>query len=288
MKINEIVNNLDGHLFSTYYDKQIEVASKLGKSAVPTLIKLLSDKKYNIRCFSADVLGKIKDKATIPYLIKASRDEHMNVRICVGMALTDFIYTGDKELISALKTLLRDKEWEVRAYVIDAIGVEKSKIFTKDLLELLKDKNEWVRWNVIVALERINDLNTVPFISELFNDSWEFVRAKAYHAVAKMNNSIIDKCIKELRSKNKKVRMFAIKKLGWIVNENTTNNLISIIDNADLKEQDLIACALGEIYLNTNNKSIKDKTKNLSDNLDTKIRNVGQKTIKYIEDSAKD
>lgn len=287
-KINHIINSLDNHLFSTYYYLQVETASNLGKSVMPILIKSLADERYNIRCFAADVLGNIRmrDKIAIPYLVEASTDKHPMVRQSVGIALTKYLDLNNQEVIASLKKLLQDNVWEVRKGVINSLGVKKIKIFMPEIIKMLSDEHEWVRVSAIDALEKAKDIQVMQFLRKLFDDPQEFVKVRAYHVAAKMDKSIIEECLIELKNDDTNIRKFAIKKLGWIADKNTINNLVELISEVDIEEQGLIALSLSEICWE--NPGLIGEIKHLCNSSNNKIKKVAEMILYYIEQSVYD
>ena len=115
---------------------------------------------------------------------------------------------------------------------------------------------------------------------KLFYDPQEFVKVRAYHVAAKMDKSIIEECLIELKNGDINIRKFAIKKLGWIADKNTINNLLGLISEADLEEQDLIAFSLSEICLG--NPGLIDKIKHLCNSSNSEIKKVAQRIFYYI------
>lgn len=69
---------------SGYLTRRIKPAEALGKlaykSAVPDLIKALSDSNSNVCAYAAVALDKLVDKSHVPLLTKALSDSNQNVR----------------------------------------------------------------------------------------------------------------------------------------------------------------------------------------------------------------
>ena len=74
------------------------------------------------------------------------------------------------EVLAALRELLKDKDEDVRFDVAGALGnmEEKAKIpeVLEELRELLKDKDEDVRYNAAKALEKMGERENIPEVSE--------------------------------------------------------------------------------------------------------------------------
>ena len=90
--------------------KALNVLIKIGKPAVPALIKALQDQSnpFTRRWEAAKALGAIKDERAVEPLIKAMSDENEVVRRVTAEALGRL---GDKRAIPALKKALRDPKY---------------------------------------------------------------------------------------------------------------------------------------------------------------------------------
>ena len=117
-----------------------------GKTAVPELINLLSEKDVNVRQIVASTLGELGDKRAIPALIKLLNDEHY-VKEYAVISLAEL---DAKESIPEIKKLLNDKLDCVRERASDAI-------------KKLSDERP--------AIKQVEDMPSVEELTELCNKS---------------------------------------------------------------------------------------------------------------------
>lgn len=127
---------------------------KIGKPAVPALIKALKDK--DIRPIVTFILGRIGPaaKEAIPALSEELKDEDKNTRAKAAEALGKM----GVEAIPALRTALLDKEAIVRTRAVQAFGRigPDAKAATSALVDLLRDPDETVRSETEQTLKKIN------------------------------------------------------------------------------------------------------------------------------------
>jgi len=89
------------------------------KEAVPYLRKALKDDHPQVRSEAAKALGEIRSKKSIDDLITASRDKHEKVRISAVQALAEI---ESKKAVPALIQALKDKSAQVRIYAANGLG----------------------------------------------------------------------------------------------------------------------------------------------------------------------
>jgi len=119
--------------------------------ALVPLIKALGDKEPSVRWRTAEALGKIKDRRTVPYLVP----------------------------------LLKDKEGEIRLSVVKALGEIRDIRAVFPLIELLYDdyiifqditltqgdyRDNSVVGSVIYALQKIGDTGALPALKKMLNN----------------------------------------------------------------------------------------------------------------------
>ena len=73
-----------------------------GKSAVPSLIELLSSPKEHLRWEACKALGSIRDLNSAEHLVRALRDESMEVR---WLAAEGLVALGEDALVTLLEAL---------------------------------------------------------------------------------------------------------------------------------------------------------------------------------------
>jgi HEAT repeat protein len=96
----------------------MEAFKELGVRALGSLVCLLKDEDVDVRIFSANVLGDIKEPSALGSLVVALQDPDENVRVAVAEALGKI---GDERAVEALTTALGDMSWAAIA-AIEALG----------------------------------------------------------------------------------------------------------------------------------------------------------------------
>jgi HEAT repeat protein len=136
-------------------DTAIEKLGKIGKPAIPALMKALQDKNLLVRRSAADVLAKIGPPA-IPDLVKALNNFDAGV-LSSATSVLGSIGAEAKMAVPKLILLLKNPNANVRgsaAYALGSIGAE-AKTAARPLVPLLKDREANVRSSAAYALERI-------------------------------------------------------------------------------------------------------------------------------------
>lgn len=100
---------------------------------VGPVCRMLSDDDWWLRISACDTLGRLKDERAVPHLVKALQQEEVR-----WAAIDALAQIGSSTALKPLAQLLRDKRQEVRAEVIRAFG----RFTDKRLLPLLKQVTE--------------------------------------------------------------------------------------------------------------------------------------------------
>jgi HEAT repeat protein len=175
------------------YDKEEMSAasmalSKIGKPAIPALIRAMDDFDDNVRWQAVVAMGRIGfpgSKAAITVIVKALGDIDPDVRGASAVALGIFKQKS-RRILNALKKNLGDEHGMVRA---DA---------------------HWAMW------ELVRDPGAVPaLISLLNNKDWMVSHAAAHH-LGEIGEPAVVPLIKHLTSKTSKGRHLAAEALGRI------------------------------------------------------------------------
>ena len=136
------------------FSGNVEESVKLGKTAVPALIKALKDSDKDVRKAAAEALGKIGDKSAVPALIKALKDGYWQVRTAAAAALGKI---GDKSAVPALIEALKDKDSDVRTAAAEALGTIGDTRAVPALIEALKDWRSVSTAAAAAALKKMDE-----------------------------------------------------------------------------------------------------------------------------------
>ncbi|HPP05722.1 MAG TPA: HEAT repeat domain-containing protein, partial [Syntrophorhabdaceae bacterium] len=77
----------------------VDILKKIGRYNMETVLRLLDDPDEDIQIYACEILGGMKEREAIPYLIEKLKDEKVNVRNLACMALGEI---GDESAVEAL------------------------------------------------------------------------------------------------------------------------------------------------------------------------------------------
>jgi HEAT repeat protein len=141
----------------------METYKELGERALGSLIFLLRDEDSDVRIFSANVLGDIKNPAALGALVNTLQDPDDNVRTAVAEALGKI---GDERAVAPLEASLGDMPWTALA-AIEALG----KIGGAQALSALHAclENEEYRSMACAAVEKAGDQSSIEKLIPLLD-----------------------------------------------------------------------------------------------------------------------
>ncbi|HEX9743274.1 MAG TPA: HEAT repeat domain-containing protein [Nitrospiraceae bacterium] len=154
----------------------VEALGQVGSPAVEYLVKMLRD--WDIRKSAIRCLGKIKDERVLdPLMQQLHHDEFMDD---ATEALVDLGSPSVERLVQALK----DKNEVVRKQAIIALGRIKDPSAIDPLIEMLKDPDWFARLTAAAALEKIGDERGRQAIKPLMKDPDLVVRMRVERILA--------------------------------------------------------------------------------------------------------
>ncbi|MBI5640141.1 MAG: HEAT repeat domain-containing protein [Nitrospirae bacterium] len=136
----------------------MEAYRALGRRSLNSLVSLLQEDDADVRIFSANLLGDIKDSNSLPALIEAMADPDDNVRIAAAEALGKI---GDKRAIPALTASLDDVPWAVMA-AIESIGIIGGEEALSVLYRCL-ERDEYCGM-ACAAIAKAGNLRSLPYL----------------------------------------------------------------------------------------------------------------------------
>lgn len=155
----------------------IEGLGQIGSPAVELLIKLLRD--WDVRKYVITALGKIRDERVLdPLMLQLKNDEFKDDATNALVALGD---PSVPRLVKALK----DKDEMVQKQAIMALGRIKSAEAIDPLIDMLTDKDWFTRLTSAAALEAIGDDRGRDAIKPLMKDPDMVVRMRVERILAK-------------------------------------------------------------------------------------------------------
>jgi HEAT repeat protein len=155
----------------------VDALGQIGSPAVEVLIKLLRD--WDVRKYAINALGKIRDERVLEPLMVQLRNEEF--REDATNALVELGEPTLPRLVEALK----DKDEAVRKQAVVALGRIKHDEAIDPLIEMLGDKDWFTRLNAAAALEAIGDERGRAAIKLLMKDPDQVVRMRVERILAK-------------------------------------------------------------------------------------------------------
>lgn len=155
----------------------VEALGQIGSPAVEMLIKLLRD--WDIRKSVINALGKIRDERVLdPLMLQLRNDEFKDD------ATNALVELGEPAL-PRLVTALKDKDELVRKQAVVALGRIKHLDAIDPLIAMLSDKDWFIRLTAAAALEAIGDNRGRDAIKPMTKDPDMVVRMRVERILAK-------------------------------------------------------------------------------------------------------
>jgi HEAT repeat protein len=155
----------------------IEGLGQIGSPAVELLIKLLRD--WDVRKYAIAALGKIRDERVLdPLMLQLRNDEFKDD------AVNALVELGEPALSRLIKAL-KDKDENVRKQAVMALGRIKHAEAINPLIDMLADSDWFTRLTSAAALEAIGDDRGRDAIKPLTKDPDMVVRMRVERILAK-------------------------------------------------------------------------------------------------------
>ncbi len=188
---------------------------RLGKRAIPGLVRSLSDPSASIRHDAAYMAGLIEDRDTTEALIGVLHDDDASVRVQATQALGRI---GDDRAVEPLIRLLNDPDRNVARHAANAltgIGVPAILPLTQALAN--REQDEIVRWRSAYTLGMIGTPQALGALIQMLNDQSQpsYVRQGAVAGLSNFGgNQVVDTLIETLADSDGTVRANAARALG--------------------------------------------------------------------------
>lgn len=146
----------------------VDILKRIGSFNREAVFKLLKDPDEDVRIYACEILGGMKEKVAVPYLIDALQDESPNVRNLACVALGDI---GDESAIDALFSALKDDEW-IEFSAIQALGKIGSRKIVEPLFEIFNKGQDVVS---LIACETLIDFKDKEILDRVIDKlkTWE-------------------------------------------------------------------------------------------------------------------
>jgi HEAT repeat protein len=155
----------------------IEGLGQIGSPAVELLVKLLRD--WDVRKYAIAALGKIRDERVLDPLMAQLRNDEFK-----DDALNALVELGQPAL-PRLVAALKDKDENIRKQSVLALGRIKHAEAIDPLIDMLSDSDWFTRLTSAAALEAIGDDRGREAIKPLMKDPDMVVRMRVERILAK-------------------------------------------------------------------------------------------------------
>ena len=220
----------------------METYRSLGSRALKSLVKLLKDDDPDVRIFSANVIGDIKDTLSVPGLIDALSDPDDNMKIASAESLGKL---GDERAIEPLSALIGNSSQWVTMACIEAIGEIGGERAMPILCKCLEGEVQCGM--TFAAIENAGDQHFIrqltPFIDKEDNLSELALKAVVNIAVKKGVRpmpsyfmSLVPSLIIMQQSPQYDVKKAAFIALSWAEDIRGLEHFIAAMNNDDLQE----------------------------------------------------
>ena len=217
------------------------------KDEIDIQIDLLKDSDWTIRREAAVTLGEMGDERCVAPLVLALQDSDWQVREAAIEALGQVGSPAVEHLVKRLR------DWDIRKSAIRALGkirdervldplmqqlhhdefkddatealVELGAPAVERLVQALKDKDEMVRKQAIIALGRIKDPAAIDPLIDMLKDADWFARLTAAAALEKIGDDRGRQAIKPLMKDPDLVVRMRVERIlaAWKKNQATAN-----------------------------------------------------------------
>lgn len=165
-----------------------EILLKIGEDAFDQILKLATHEDKDVRKIAIDIIGLMKIKSAVDFLVEKLNDPDPNVVISVIEALGNI---GDDRVIKDLMTVFSKFEF-ARLQIIEALGeigkrANDKKIICNFLVEMFEVSDDPIlRGAIVEALGKAGDEKYIDFLIGLIHDGNVAVRKMATVAVVEL------------------------------------------------------------------------------------------------------
>lgn len=162
----------------------IEALGQIGSPAVEMLIKLLRD--WDVRKYAINAMGRIRDERVLdPLMLQLKNDEFKED------ATNALVELGEPALERLIKAL-KDKDDNIRKQSVLALGRIKHADAIDPLIGMLADKDWFTRLTAAAALEAIGEDRCRDAIKPMMKDPDMVVRMRVERILAKWKKQPVE------------------------------------------------------------------------------------------------
>lgn len=252
--------------------------ARIGRPALPRLLKSLYHNNPDMRAAAIKVLGHIGDASAVPDLIACLPDtdwpEMEEARIC-DLAAIALEYIGTDDALAAVdawrhggkstaqnqklhakirngrppgvidqkssEQLLADlnsEDWTARRDAIRKLGTKQDETLIPEILAALNDEDSQVRWTAVKAVSGFDSEEIISALLECLHDEDCLVCDAAGEALSGMGAAAIPGLINVLKVESADVRSAAATALGQIGDESAIPHLVDLLEDINTPRWD--------------------------------------------------
>ena len=213
--------------------------------AVAGLVMALEDVDLGIREIAAEFLAKIKGSIASQLLIKFLGSEDIGTR---NLASEVLVKIGE-EAVPALISELNNDDHDIRKFVVDILGLIKSKNSARPICEKLNDSNINVVCSAAEALGEIKASESIPYLIEAYHKT-EDIRLQVVEAIGKIGGKESIEYLYEFLKTDDPMILFAvIDAIGNVGNRDSVSHLLRFLDSDDTSIAEATMSAIVNISL---------------------------------------
>lgn len=220
-----------------------KVIAGFGEEATMALLDSLdSAPNLNARIWSAQVLGKIRDRRATNALVKRLNDRSEQMRISVANALGDI--ADNRAFRPLVEIILRDPVPAVRSQAATSLGRIGDEGALPLLVNSLGDPEYWMRFRALEAIEALAPKDRSP-IENALSDSNPEVRRRAALALERLG--ALEEAFADLVSPEPDKELAARTRLIAVGRAGLSERLARHLDDKNVFMRERIASLLGPV-----------------------------------------
>lgn len=174
--------------FSRMFQKRKFVLDMLGSISTPkvkeALLEIAEEGPPELKNDALAALSRLKDAVALSHIYAALESEKRDDRMSAVESLGEIGNPDEKAIVEISKILIEDEDHFCRQAAARVLGVFKSKEAVAPLCEGIKDTNETVRREVVVALGLVEDASAFDTLFEALFDFENFAHIRTELALA--------------------------------------------------------------------------------------------------------
>ncbi len=244
-RIGELLEKLQSPDFYNREEAVNELGSFQEDEAVAGLVMALEDNDLGIREIAAENLVKIKGDTASQLLIKFLGSEDIGSR---NLASEILVKIGD-DAVEALINELENDDHDIRKFVVDIVGLIKSKKSAPYVSGKLQDSNINVVCSAAEALGEIGDAASIKSLIQAYDNN-EDIRLQVVEALGKIGGEeAIGYLYEYLNTDDPMILYAGIDAVGIVGNKDSVKHLLKHLESTDVSIAEAAMSAIVNISI---------------------------------------